>query len=192
VSGGATPWAMFRALEGEDVPWDDVGIWQVDERIAPRGDDDRSLTQLEASIPHDAALRIHPMPVDDIDPDDDDALNAAAGEYTVELPERFDLIHLGLGDDGHTASLAPGDPIVDVLDRDVAITGEYRGRRRMTLTLPVLDRAHRILWIATGASKAEALRKLRDRDASIPAARVGADEQVAIVDRAAAEDRTRR
>jgi 6-phosphogluconolactonase len=188
VSGGTTPWAMFRALGNEDVPWDDVGIWQVDERIAPHGHDDRSLTHLEASLPHDAALRIHPMPVDDLDPTDDAALNAATGEYSVELPERFDLVHLGLGDDGHTASLTPGDPVVDIRDRDVAITAEYRGRHRMTLTFPVLDRAHRILWIATGASKMDAFRKLRDGDPTIPAGRVSAADQLAIVDRAAAGD----
>jgi len=186
VSGGTTPWAMFRALSDHDVSWDAVGIWQVDERIAPRGHDDRGLTHLEASLPDDARRRIVAMPVDGLDPSDDVACEAAASAYAATLPGAFDLIHLGLGDDGHTASLAPGDAVLEVRDRDVAITGVYRGRRRMTLTFPVLDRARRILWIAAGAPKAEPLRTLIARDPSIPASHVATPDQLAIVDREAA------
>jgi 6-phosphogluconolactonase len=185
VSGGTTPWAMFTALADEDVPWNAAGIWQVDERIMPRGHEDRGLTHLEASLPATALPALHPMPVDDLDPSDDRACDAATTAYAGGLPAAFDLIHLGLGDDGHTASLAPGDPVLDVRDRDVAITGVYRGRRRMTLTYPVLDRARRVLWVATGRAKAEALRKLRARDPSIPASHVAALDQLAIVDRSA-------
>jgi 6-phosphogluconolactonase len=185
VSGGTTPWAMFRALSHHDVLWEAVGIWQVDERIAPRGHEDRGLTHLEASLPAAALPRVYPMPVDDLDPRDDEACDEAAAAYAAGLPATFDLVHLGLGDDGHTASLAPDDPVLESRDRDVAITRVYRGRRRMTLTYPVLDRARRILWVAAGSSKADPLRKLIARDPSIPASHVAAPDQLAIVDRAA-------
>lgn len=185
VSGGRTPWTMFAMLGGHDIEWGSIGIWQVDERIAPHGDPDRGLTHLEASLPASARSRIHAMPVDDIDPDDDRTLSAAAEAYAADLPAAFDLIHLGLGEDGHTASLAPGDPVLDVVDRDVAVTARYRGRRRMTLTYPVLARANEILWLVEGHPKAEPLRRLIERDPSIPAARVSAANQLAIVDRAA-------
>jgi len=100
---------------------------------------------------------------------------------------RFDLVHLGIGDDGHTASLVPGDPVLEVDDRDVAITGAYQGRRRMTLTYPVLDRARSVLFLVTGEEKAEPLRKLLARDPGVPAARVSAPDQLAVVDQAALE-----
>jgi 6-phosphogluconolactonase len=188
VSGGTTPWVMFGALANEDVPWAALGIWQVDERIAPSGHDDRGLTHLVGALPAPGRARVHAMPVDDLDPDEDGALEAAAAAYAAELPERFDLIHLGLGADGHTASLVPGDAALEVRDRPVAITAAYQGRRRMTLAFPVLDRARHILWVATGASKAEPLRLLRARDPSIPASRVAAFDQLAVVDRAASGD----
>ncbi len=179
VSGGTTPWRMFAALGDLDVPWDDLGIWQVDERLAPRNHEDRGLTHLVASLPRSA--RVHEMPVDG----DADGLDARAATYAAGLPARFDLVHLGLGDDGHTASLVPGDPVLDVHDRDVAITATYRGWRRMTLTFPALDRARCVFFLVTGAEKAGPLGKLLARDPSIPAARVRASEQHAIVDRSA-------
>jgi 6-phosphogluconolactonase len=178
VSGGRTPWAMFDALAGEGVAWERVGIWQVDERVAPDGDPDRNLTSLRPLVPPAATL--HAMPVTEPD------LDAAAARYAGELPLVFDLVHLGMGDDGHTASLVPGDPVTEVVDRDVAITAEYRGRRRMTLTYPVLDRARRVLWLVTGADKGPMLRRLLAADASIPAGRVRAHSQLAVVDEAAA------
>jgi len=178
VSGGRTPWAMFRALDAEDLPWDRVGVWQVDERVAPDGDPDRNLTSLSPLIP--APAELHPMPVTD------DDLEAAAARYGASLPDAFDLVHLGMGDDGHTASLVPGDPVVEVDDRDVALTDEYRGRRRMTLTYPVLNRARRVLWLITGQDKAPMLPRLLAGDASIPAGRVSAEDQLVVVDRAAA------
>jgi len=179
VSGGTTPLPMFAALADQDVPWSELGIWQVDERIAPRDHEDRNLTDLLASLPRVA--RVHEMPVDG----GADGLEARAATYDTGLPARFDLVHLGLGDDGHTASLVPGDPVLDVHDRDVAITGMYRGRQRMTLTFPVLDRARSVLFLVTGEEKAAPLRKLLARDPSIPAARVRAADQLAIVDLAA-------
>ena len=182
VSGGHTPWRMFGYLAAVDVPWERVAIWQVDERIAPQGDPDRNLTGLIASLPEAARGSVRPMPVEA------DDLEAAAAEYADALPTVFDLVHLGLGEDGHTASLVPDDPALEVRDRLVAITGEYRGRRRMTLTYPALDHAAQIVWLVTGADKSEALRKLLEGDRSIPAARVAAVRQRVLADRAAAGD----
>jgi 6-phosphogluconolactonase len=180
VSGGRTPWAMFRDLADEDVPWENVGIWQVDERIAPDGDADRNLTSLLPMIPSEADLR--PMPVTEAD------LEAAAARYAGSLPNAFDLVHLGMGDDGHTASLVPDDPVLDVTDRDVAVTGEYRGLRRMTVTYRVLDRSRRVLWLIDGEDKTLMVPRLMAGDASIPAGRVATAEQLVVVDAAAAAE----
>jgi 6-phosphogluconolactonase len=178
VSGGHTPWAMFAHLTGR-VAWKGVTIYQVDERIAPDGDPDRNLTHLTASLPPGLGADVRPMPVDGQD------LEGAATIYARSLPECFDLVHLGLGPDGHTASLVPGDPVLDIDDRDVALTGAYQGRRRMTLTYPALNRARRVLWLITGADKVEALRRLRAGDRSIPAGRVETPSQLVIADEAA-------
>jgi 6-phosphogluconolactonase len=181
VSGGRSPSRMFADLATRDVPWRQTGIWQVDERVAPDyGHPDRNLTGLLASLPPDARSAVRPMPVTD------DDLAAAAGRYAASLPERFDVVHLGLGDDGHTASLVLGDPVLDVVDRDVAVTGEYRGRRRMTFTYPLLDRQPFVLWLVTGEEKAAVLPLLLAGDALIPAGRVRAARQLVLADRAAA------
>ena len=178
VSGGHTPWAMFAHLT-EKVAWEGVTIYQVDERIAPDGDPDRNLTHLTASLPSGLGADVRPMPVEGQD------LEEAATVYARSLPERFDLVHLGLGPDGHTASLVPGDAVLDVNDRDVALTGVYQGRRRMTLTYPALNRARQVLWLITGADKVDALRRLRAGDRSIPAGRVETPSQLVIADDAA-------
>ena len=170
---------MFQALAAEDVPWGSVRIWQVDERVAPAGHEDRNLSRLLESLPT-AVGELHPMPVEEPD------LEAAAARYAGGLPERFDLVHLGLGDDGHTASLVPGDPVLEIRDRKVALTRDYRGRRRMTLTFPVLDQAERILWLVTGAEKRSVLRQLLAGDRSIAASRIGRGRWVVVVDQAAA------
>ncbi len=179
VSGGRTPWAMFADLAGR-MPWEKVTIYQVDERVAPEGDPDRNLTQLTRSLPPGGAADVRAMPVGAVD------LEQAADDYAATLPEVFDLVHLGLGRDGHTASLIPGDPVLDVTDRDVAVTGEYQGRRRMTLTYRPLDRAQQVLWLVTGEDKVDALRRLRAGDRSIPAGRVCAENALVIADSAAA------
>lgn len=179
VSGGKTPWAMFAELASEDMPWADTELFQVDERVAPEGDPDRNLTNLLASI-KDAPARVHPMPVNDAD------LNAAAAAYATVLPQRFDLVHLGLGPDGHTASLVPGDPVLEVTDALVAVTQPYQGHPRMTLTYPALTRADQILWLIAGADKREPLAKLLAGDQSIPAGRVLATSSLVLADAAAA------
>jgi 6-phosphogluconolactonase len=180
VSGGRTPWAMFAELAREDMPWEHTAIYQVDERVAPPGDPDRNLARLRESLPAEADADVHAMPVED------DDLDAAAARYAASLPARFDLVHLGLGPDGHTASLVPGDPVLEVGDRGVALTGVYMGRRRMTLTYPVLDRALQVLWLVTGEDKVDALRRLRAGDRSVPAGRVSSANALIIADAAAA------
>jgi 6-phosphogluconolactonase len=181
VSGGHAPWRMFELLGERDLDWSRVAIFQVDERIAPDGDPDRNLTHLRQSLPSDALYRVRPMPVTDPDPD------AAAARYAEELPETLDLVHLGLGPDGHTASLVPGDPVLEIADRPVAVTGEYQDRRRMTLTYPALEAARRILWLVAGADKVDALAKLRAGDDSIPAGRIRNPHATLIAEQAAVE-----
>jgi 6-phosphogluconolactonase len=188
VSGGHTPWRMLHLLAGENVPWEKVRVAQVDERVAPDGDPDRNLTHLRESLLATAPLRpeqIYPMPVESSN------LNDAAAQYAKTLekiagkPAVLDLIHLGLGPDGHTASLVPSDPVLGVTDSDVGLTGVYQGRRRMTLTYPIINRARRILWLITGADKAAMFPRLREGDNSIPAGRVRQESALILVDRAA-------
>jgi 6-phosphogluconolactonase len=182
MSGGRSPWAMLAILgDLEQMPWAETELFQVDERVASPGSEDRNLTHmvLGLSMEHQPSLR--PMPVTSRD------LEAAAREYESSLPEPFDLVHLGLGPDGHTASLVPGDPVLEVTDRHVAMTGgEYQGHPRMTLTYPALNAARRILFLVTGAEKREPLAKLLAGDESIPAGRVKNDEIVVVADEAAA------
>jgi 6-phosphogluconolactonase len=182
MSGGHSPWAMLAILgELEGMPWDKTELFQVDERVAAPGDPARNLTHmvLGLSMAHQPALR--PMPVTQRD------LEAAAREYEAQLPERFDLVHLGLGPDGHTASLVPGDPVLEVADRRVAITETaYQGHQRMTLTYPALSQARRIVWLVTGPDKQEPLAKLFAGDESIPAGRVRNDDVIVVADEAAA------
>ena len=179
VSGGHTPWAMFAELATETVPWEQVVIYQVDERVAPPGDPDRNLTHLVKAL-GSAPAQVRAMPVNDGD------LTAAAASYAASLPEEFDLVHLGLGPDGHTASLVPGDPVLAVTDRLVGLTRPYQGRVRMTLTYPALARARQLLWLVTGADKKDPLARLLAGDTAIPAGRVEAAASLIMADRAAA------
>lgn len=179
VSGGHTPWAMFAELASEDMPWGQTELFQVDERVAPDGDPGRNLTHLHESI-RDAPAIVHPMPVTDSD------LDAAARAYADVLPQQFDLVHLGLGPDGHTASLVPGDPVLDVSDVLVALTQPYQGHRRMTLTYPALARTDQLLWLITGDDKRGPMARLLAGDTSIPAGRVRAGQSLIMADEAAA------
>src|SRR5262249_53677059 len=174
VSGGHTPWLMLRALADEPLPWQQVHVVQVDERVAPADDPERNLAHLRASLltrvplpPH----RIHAMPVEATDPDRAAAQYASTLRDVAGSPPVLDLVHLGLGPDGHTASLVPGDPALDVTDADVAVAGPYQARRRMTLTFPIINRSRFVLWLVTGPAKAAERVRLRVGDRSIPAAR---------------------
>jgi 6-phosphogluconolactonase len=184
-SGGRTPWTMLKALRGLDVPWPDVDVLQVDERIATDGDADRNLTHLQETLGGIAGVRVHAMPVTLPDPASAAATYAATLRDLAGSPPVLDLVHLGLGPDGHTASLIPGDAVLEVTDADVAATGVYQGRRRITLTYPALNRARRILWIVTGRDKTEMLRRLIDGDRSIPAGRVERERAMVVADREA-------
>ena len=188
VSGGHTPWIMLRLLANEEIPWADVHVYQVDERIAPNGHPDRNLTHLRESLLLHVPLppeQVHAMPVESSD------LLSATSQYALDLeavagsPPVLDLVHLGLGPDGHTASLAPGDAALDVSRADVALTGDYQGRRRMTLTYPAINRARRVLWVVTGSEKTAALQRLLDGDVTIPAGRVRREQALLCADRAA-------
>jgi len=178
VSGGHTPWAMFAALASQEVAWDATVIYQVDERVAPPGDPSRNLTHLTEAL-GSAPATVLPMPVNDAD------LAEAAGAYATDLPEQFDLVHLGLGPDGHTASLVPGDPVLSVTDRLVAVAGPYQDHMRMTLTYPALGRARQLLWLVTGTDKQAALSSLLAGDTTIPAGRVQAAASLILADQAA-------
>ena len=182
VSGGRDPWPMFSQLEDQGLDWTKTAIFQVDERVAPPGSDERNLTHLIESLSIGAQGSIRPMPVND------DDLEAAADRYAAQLPDALDLAHLGIGPDGHTASLVPGDPVLEVTDKRVAVTGgEYQGVRRMTLTYPELERVRTLLWVVTGEEKQDALRKLIDQDPSIPSGRLRpGGESLILADRAAA------
>jgi 6-phosphogluconolactonase len=188
VSGGSTPGMMLRVLADTSLPWEGIHVFQVDERVAPLGDPARNLTQLHECLLSRVPLRpeqVHAMPVEQAD------LEAAARSYAASLcaiagtPPVLDLVHLGLGVDGHTASLVPGDPSLEVLDAEVTPAGPYQGRRRMTLTFPAIDRARRVLWVVTGESKAAMLQRLLAGDRTIPAGRVRQDRAMLIADRAA-------
>ncbi len=188
LSGGSTPWQMLRELAGYELPWNKVHVLQVDERAVADTDPERNLLHVKSifadpiSLPPD---HLHAMPVAAAD------LQYGARQYERELeklagsPPIADVVHLGLGMDGHTASLLPGDPVLEISDRDVGVTGPYNGCARMTLTYPFINRARHILWLITGAEKAAMTARLIEQDASIPAGRVSQQHAVLIADAAA-------
>lgn len=177
VSGGSTPWAILARLASfTDIAWDRVHIYQVDERVVPPEHRDRNLRRLNEALANHQPVTVHPLPVDAQD------LEASADHYGAQLPEAFDLVHLGLGADGHTASLVPGDPILSVSDSAVALTGPYQGTKRMSLTYPALSRAKSVVWIVGGEDKRRALGQLLDGDPTIPASAVASRNAVVLTD----------
>ncbi len=191
LSGGKTPWMMLKALAGERIPWESVHLFQVDERIAPRGSADRNLTHLQETLLSCVPLKadqIYAMPVEETDLGSATKKYARLIESIAGFPIIFDVIHLGLGADGHTASLIPEDPVLKVLDRDVAITGTYQHHQRMTLTYPAINRSRKILWVVTGADKVEALGHLINRESFIPAGTIDQQKATLFADQSAADE----
>lgn len=182
VSGGSTPAATFAALARRPLDWARVDVVQVDERVAPPGHPDRNLAMVVATLGVTAA-RIVPVPVEL-------GADRAAHQATALLhgiaPRGLDVVQLGLGEDGHTASLVPGDPALEVDTDGYTATGVYRGRRRVTLTYPALARARAVLWLVTGVAKGPTLARLLDGDRSLPAGRVRRDRAEVVADTAAA------
>ena len=176
VSGGGSAPPMFDVLLAQDIPWDAIRVWQVDERVAPDGHVERNAGQLA-----DFPCRVELMPVTD------DDLDAAARRYAAGLPERFDVVHLGLGDDGHTASWPPGDPVIDS-EQACEVIGEFNGFRRMTLTPPVVNGARSRLMLTFGESKAPMMRRWLLLDPSLPVTRLRRSDTWAMVDPAAVSE----
>ncbi len=176
-SGGSTPALMLAALADMSVPWQATTVFQVDERVAPDGDPDRNIGLLDVLHPHQVAIRAMPVTAA--------RLPAAARRYAAHIPARLDVVHLGLGDDGHTASWPPGDPVID--DRGaVSISGEYKGRVRMTLTVPTVNAARHRLVLATGAAKAPMVERWLLHDPTLPIERVRRTNTTVILDALAA------
>jgi 6-phosphogluconolactonase/glucosamine-6-phosphate isomerase/deaminase len=177
LSGGSTAPAMISALFQLPIAWDSVTVWQVDERIAPDGDPGRNAGQLR-----DMPCRVLLMPVTARD------LDRAAEEYAGGLPDQFDVVHLGLGDDGHTASWPPGNLGVLSSPRAVDVTPEFNGWRRMTLTPRVVNGARSRLVLATGAGKRSIVERWMLRDQSLPIDAVRRAGTVVFLDPAAAPE----
>jgi len=167
VSGGSTPAAMFTVLCSLPLPWADVHVWQVDERVAPDGDADRNANQLTGFTAVGATVHLMDVTAPE--------LAAAASHFASSLPDAFDVVHLGLGDDGHTASWPPGDAVwrtASPAQPDVAVVGPFNGHMRLTITPPIVDRARATMFLVGGAAKAEMVRRLISGDDTIPASRV--------------------
>jgi 6-phosphogluconolactonase len=184
VSRGAF---LFERLADERVPWERIHLFQVDERVAPDGDSSRNATQIRSALGAQVERhpeRFHWMPVTAAD------LTAGARQYEAALicavgsPPVLDAVHLGLGVDGHTASIFASD--ADDERHDVAVTPAHDGRRRMTLTMPLINRARSILWLVTGPDKAPALAHLLSGNPDLVATRIARHSAVIVADATAA------
>lgn len=185
LSGGRTPWEMLAKLAQENLPWEKINLFQVDERIAPEGHKDRNLTQLFQVLQGTrlmTRLNIFPMHVIS------ENLQEACEEYAQHIERitgnsMLDLIHLGMGTDGHTASLIPGDKVCDVGNQMIALTAQpYQGRQRMTMTYPLINQAENILWLITGEEKKEMLVRMLNKDPEIPAGKIKQDQAILMTD----------
>jgi 6-phosphogluconolactonase len=189
LSGGQTPWQMLEALRGQALPWHALHVFQVDERAVSPDDERRNSRWIRELLCRPAALptaQFYAMPAEHA------ALDSASDEYGRMLarhagePPTLDVVQLGLGPDGHTASLVPGDPLLERAGLEVGVSIPYQGTRRLTLTFAPLNRARHVLWLVTGASKAEMLRRLVIGDPAIPAGRVARAQAHVVADAAAA------
>ena len=195
LSGGLTPIPMFAELAAMDLPWDRIDVVQVDERVAPDRDPERNLTAISSAFVEHGRLPASNLHAMDVTADD---LDDAAARYSRTLdrlapgldggPPVVDVMQLGIGPDGHTASLVAGDAVLDVVDRWVAVTGPYQGRRRLTLTYPALDAARSLVWMIEGADRAPQVARLVAGDVEIPAGRVEGGRAVVVSDPDAAAE----
>jgi 6-phosphogluconolactonase len=188
MSGGTTPWKVLRQLADTTLMWEAIELFQVDERIAPAGDPQRNLTKINETLLNSISPRpvqVHAIPVEFASP------KFVAEAYTQSLRERcgtppiLDLIHLGLGEDGHTASLLPDDPARKSL-APVTVSKQYQGLHRITMTYPTINAARQRLWIITGAHKRPMLERLYHGDSSIPAGLVERENSIILADKEAA------
>jgi 6-phosphogluconolactonase len=188
LSGGRGPHRLFEALARERVPWQRVHLFQVDERAAPADSPERNFRAIRELLIERVPIpdaNVHPMPVEQ------EGLEGAARDYASTLaqvlgPELvLDLVHLGLGEDGHTASLFPGDPASES-GAPVIVSREHQGFRRLSLNYPLLSGARQRLWFVTGAAKSEVLLRAMDGDVGIPAGRIRREDTLFFADQAAA------
>ena len=177
LSGGSTPAMMLAALAEMPAPWEATTVFQVDERVAPDGDPDRNASLLEPLRSCGAVINLMPVTAAD--------LESASRQYAALLPDRLDVVHLGVGDDGHTASWPPGDPVVHA-GGAVAVSGEYKGRVRMTLTVPTVNAARHRMVLATGTPKATIIERWMLHDHGLPIERVSRTNTLVVLDQQAA------
>jgi len=186
LSGGRTPSTMLQELASAPLDWSRIHIFQVDERLVDDGDERSNMKTIRSAFerPSLAIEQMHHMQIHG------DSPQAGADRYTSQIrlvagnPPTFDVVHLGLGEDGHTASLFPGDSALDA-DGDVAVTGIHGGVRRMTLTLKVINRARSRVWLVTGNAKRNVVQGLLRRDLALIASRVDQDNSSLVIDREA-------
>ncbi len=192
VSGGSTPRRFLDQLAKSDrIDWPRIQLFQVDERVAPDGTETRNDTMIREHLADLSPIGNYaPMPVVTDDLPREASAYQVAIEEAAGQPAVLDLVQLGLGADGHTASLVPDDSSLDTVDRDIDLTGPYAGARRMTMTYPLINRARHRLWIVTGAAKRSVLTQMIGRDPTLPASQVTTVETTLITDAFAASKPT--